>query len=204
MPKTGSAEFEATCTIDGQTYTQNVKVNFVSLPSRPTGVEIGYSNPMIAKFADRVDYNPDIRFKNNWQLNGQLTYSLYGDGDFWNAVVWDNSTWNQSGIFTMQMVACSGNICMNKTIKVVVAKADGTMENSKYIPFGTVATVPSSLKVIESEAFSGTQLTEIDIPTGVNIAADAFDGTDLVAIYAHDQATVDYAVNNGYIAVVDQ
>lgn len=92
---------------------------------------------------------------------------------------------------------------MNKTIKVVVTEADGTMKKSKYTPFGTVATLPTGLKVIENEAYAGIQLTEIDIPSGVDIAADAFDGTGLVAIYAHDQNTVDYAVNNGYVAVVD-
>ena len=72
-----------------------------------------------------------------------------------------------------------------------------------YTPFGTVAAVPGGLKKIESEAFAGTKLTEIDIPAGVGIAADAFDGTGLVAIYCHDQETVDYALQHGFAAVVE-
>ena len=56
---------------------------------------------------------------------------------------------------------------------------------------------------LKSQAFAGTKLTEVDIPAGVSISADAFDGTGLVAIYCHDQATVNYAVSHGYVAVVD-
>ena len=115
----------------------------------------------------------------------------------------ENDIWNQSGVFTMQMIAGSDNICMNKSIKVVVTESDGTLSRNKYIPFGTIATSPASLQAIQSQAFAGTRLTEVDIPAGVSIAPDAFDGTGLIAIYCHDQDTIDYAVGNGYVAVVE-
>ena len=92
---------------------------------------------------------------------------------------------------------------MIKTIKAIVTEADGTLSRSKYTPFGTAASVPADLKTIESQAFAGTQPTEIDIPAGVSIANDAFDGTGLIAIYAHDQDTIDFAVEHGYVAVVE-
>ena len=73
-----------------------------------------------------------------------------------------------------------------------------------YTPFGMVAAVPGGLKTIESEAFAGTKLTEIDIPAGVSIAADAFRDTGLIAVYTHnDPDTVDWAVSNGVVALTE-
>ena len=32
---------------------------------------------------------------------------------------------------------------------------------------------------------------------------DAFDGTGLIAVYAHNQETVEWAVANGFVALVE-
>lgn len=91
----------------------------------------------------------------------------------------------------------------SKYVLVKTGAEASIIPSSEYTPTGTVTTLPANITRIESEAFAGTKLTEIDIPAGVEIADDAFDGTGLVAIYCHDQETIDYAVRHGYKAIVE-
>ena len=139
----------------------------------------------------------------NWSI-GENNWSPYGGGDFWDHVDWEYCTWSDAGVYPLQLVARADNLSMSMTVTAVVAEADGTMDVSRYTPFGTVATVPSGLKVIDSEAFAGTKLTEVDIPAGVSIAADAFRDSELIAVYTHnDPNTISWAVNNGVVALTE-
>ena len=203
VPAAGSAEFEVTCTLDGQNYAQLVHIDFVPLQSKPTGVETDYADLLIAKVGSHIDLNPSVRFTNNWSI-GENNWSTYGGGDFWDHVDWEYCTWSDAGVYPLQLVARADNLSMSMTVTAVVAEADGTMDVSRYTPFGTVATVPSGLKVIDSEAFAGTKLTEVDIPAGVSIAADAFRDSELIAVYTHnDPNTISWAVNNGVVALTE-
>ena len=94
---------------------------------------------------------------------------------------------------------------MNRTITLYVTEADGTFPASKYISNGQVIKLPDDTTRIESEAFAGAyQVREVDIPESVIfIAEDAFDDTDLFAIYAHNQYVTDWAVSHGVLALVE-
>ena len=79
------------------------------------------------------------------------------------------------------------------------------MNEADYTPYGLVNTLPAYTIVIDSQAFAGTKMTELDILASVTtIAADAFDGSGLIAIYTHNkQDTIDYATDHGFVALVD-
>ena len=87
--------------------------------------------------------------------------------------------------------------------RLIVSEADNTIKASDYQPVGTVTSLPANLTKIDSEAFARTKLTEVDIPAGTEIADDAFAGTGLIAIYTHDAATIQWALNHGILAVVE-
>ncbi len=203
IPEPGEAEFEVTCTVNGKVYTQIIRMEFVALSSLPDGMEIGQKVPLVRKVGDSIYFsNVPTSFTNHWSVGNSHTTETAMWGNVYSAT--DNGNWAVPGVYhEMQIICVEENVNMHQTMDVIVTGQDGTMRASEYTPFGTVATVPADLKVIESQAFAGTQLTEIDIPAGVSIAADAFDGTGLIAIYCHDQATIDYAVQNGYVAVVE-
>ena len=79
-----------------------------------------------------------------------------------------------------------------------------TVKASDYVPYGTVMQMPSGTARIESEAFAGVPMTEIDIPAGVNyIAEDAFDGCGLIAIYTHNAYVTAWAEDHGITAVTE-
>jgi len=85
-----------------------------------------------------------------------------------------------------------------------VTDEDGTLDASLYEPVGSVFTLPDSLTTIGSEAFAGTSIRQIDIPeTVTSIAEDAFDGCGLVAIYAHNLYVLEWAVDHGFVALVE-
>ena len=179
-----------------------VSIDFVSLTTRPTGVVTPISDPMIAKVGDRLGHEVNISFADGWSI-GNCQKGYYVWGDYTNALDGYYGNWKISGTYTIRMVAQSDNICMGKTIKAVVTEKNGTMKATDYVPFGTVAYMPAGITKIESEAFAGTKFTEVDIPAGVTISNDAFAGTGLIAVYAHDQNTIDWAVSNGFIAITD-
>lgn len=203
VPDAGSAEFEVTCALAGKTYTQTVRIDFVTLSTEPAGVEVGYPNPIVRKVGDQVDFTPPVCFSNQWSIGGN-SWSEYGGGNFWDHVDWEHGTWMDAGVYPLQLVARADNLCMNATVDAVVTKADGTLSAGNYTPYGTVFTLPAAITVIESEAFAGTVVTEADIPAGTQIAADAFTDTGLIAVYTHDDPdTIQWAVSNGIVALTD-
>ena len=208
IPDPQTAEFELNCTVEGNTYSKTVRINFVELDSVPTGVEIGWPDPMIVKAGMNVDENVPAWFADNWSIERENTSSKYdGPAAMWDAMDWSSGVarWTNSGVFPMQLVAISGSVRMNRTITLYVTEADGTFPASKYISNGQVIKLPDDTTRIESEAFAGAyQVREVDIPESVIfIAEDAFDDTDLFAIYAHNQYVTDWAVSHGVLALVE-
>ena len=209
MPEPGEAEFEVICTINGRNYSQTINMEFVLLDSLPTGLEIGQKLPLLFKVGDPFYdlKNVPISFTNNWSVGESRETQIASTNIVFNAVNFNTDTpvWSVPGVYRgeVRLIAVAENVMMHQTVDVVVTREDGTISADDYTLFGTVATVPADLTRIGSEAFAGTKLTEIDIPAGVEIAADAFDGTGLVAIYCHDQGTVDYALQHGFVAVVE-
>ena len=207
IPQAGtSATFTVSCSLAGQTVSQDVHIQFEALPSRPTGVVVDQPEPLVVKVGDDFERYPPIRFAGGWTLyHGQLMRQ-YGGWDplFWDAIDWENCKADVPGVYDIELCATSWNVSMIKKSRLIITKADGTLDASLYRPIGTVEKVPSGLKNIESEAFAGTKFTEIDIPAGVNIADDAFDGTGLIAVYTHnDPNTIAWAVKNRFVAVTE-
>jgi hypothetical protein len=116
--------------------------------------------------------------------------------------IWDIA--NEPGICLANASKLCGNIRWIEDFTLIVTNADGTFPASKYTPIGTVTRLPEAIRTIESEAFAGTKLTEVDIPEGTTIADDAFEGTGLIAVYTHnDPDTIEWAVEHGIIALTD-
>lgn len=96
------------------------------------------------------------------------------------------------------------NLEATMPLTLIVTEMDGTLSKNLYTPVGTVWKLPADTTAIESEAFAGTPIRQIDIPAGVtSIAGDAFDGCGLIAIYAHNQYVIDWAAAHGVAALVD-
>ena len=96
------------------------------------------------------------------------------------------------------------NYAVYYPLTLIVTESDGTLDVKDYRPFGTAAEVPSGTKKIESEAFAGTKIREVDIPAGVEIAEDAFMDSGLIAVYTHnDEDTIQWAVSHGVVAVTE-
>jgi len=203
MPAAGEASFQVSCSIAGMKYTNIVNFRFVELRTLPSGTATDCEEPYIVHVGEALDKPAPIQFANNWSVGN------YQDGwwaesiDSGNAIDRDGSCWKTAGVYRVGLVAASENVRIQKNISVMIVGSDGTIPRKDYVPLGTVTELPNDLQKIEKEALSATNLTEIDIPAGVSIAEDAFSGTGLIAIFAHDQATVDYAVSHGFIAVID-
>ena len=181
---------------------QDLLVHYVPAPSLPTGIEFGFKDPMIVQSGEKIPLN--AWFKNGWLIPGyEPEVYLGGGNNIWEGI--DEYTWCAAtpGVYDANMSVHSANIYWVENYTLVVTKADGTMSKSDYQPFGNIMKLPAGTTVIESEAFANTTFTEIDIPAGVSIADDAFKDSSLIAIYAHDQDTIDYAVSHGMVAVVD-
>ena len=184
-------------------------VHFMSSPTGlPTGIDMDFGNVLVAKSGERLGLADKVWFKNGWNIPGENIDTMIGGGNNWQDGVTHDENWiwdvaNNPGVYDCNVSKTCGNIRWIENFTLIVVGADGTIPASKYTPVGTVTVLPNAVKTIESEAFAGTKLTEVDIPAGVSIAADAFDDTGLVAIYAHDQDTIDYAVSNGFVAVTD-
>ena len=204
MPSTAmDVVVDITCTWDGQTTTMPYTVHFETQPvSLPTAVKTIPENCIIvARVGEQFDY--DIRFKNGDGLVCHESFYRSLSDNLQNEFGWD-LTPTRSGIFEGYMETGVDNLYWREKLTIVVAKANGTLKADDYTPFGTVATVSSDLIRIDSQAFAGTSLTEVDIPAGVSIAADAFDGTGLIAVYTHnDRNTIQWAVSNGFVALTE-
>ena len=104
-----------------------------------------------------------------------------------------------------RLVAYSANLYMSVPATYVFTGADGTIPESQYTPFGTVTKLPAAITKIESEAFTGTKITEADIPAGTVIADDAFAGSGLIAVYTHnDPEIIEWAVGHGIVAITEE
>ena len=200
MPsQAGDITYDVSCTWDGKTWSGQYTIHFktATLPNRV------YYSPenQLCVLRSGQDLIYEMFFENWNQIEGEDAWKDLSE-DLRNAVGWEEVA-GTPGIYEGYMEAGCANLVWREKLTLVVTEADGTMKASDYTPFGTVAITPAGLTAIESQAFAGTQLTEVDIPAGVSIAADAFEGTGLMAIYCHDQDTINYAVSNGFIAVVD-
>lgn len=203
IPEPGEVEFEVTCQVNGKVYSQTIGMEFVAVDSLPTGAEIGRKTPLVFQVGESSDLSAvPTSFANHWSVGAFHKTEFIAPSSVLGASA--EGKWTVPGVYReAKLISVDENVRMNKAVDIVVTRADGTIQRMEYTPFGTVAAAPADLTVIESQAFADTKLTEIDIPAGVSIADDAFDGTGLVAIYAHDQNTVSYAVQHGYVAVVD-
>ena len=185
-------------------------IHFMDSPTGlPTGIDMDFGNVLVVKSGDRLDLENKVRFKNGWSIPGEnIETMLGGDYGWMNGVIQDEHfIWNLAntpGIYACNVSKSCGNIRWLEDFTLIITESDGTMNKNDYTPFGSVATLPAGVTRIESEAFAGTTLTEIDIPAGVSIANDAFSGTSLVAVYTHnDPNTIQWAVDHGYAALTD-
>lgn len=202
MPATAQTmTFNVVCSWGGQTGMVSYKLHFKNTPKGlPTGV---YLDPdkRVRVVPSGKPFEYEFGFRNFDQIEGSDAWQDLSES-LRDAVGWAEIG-GQPGIYEGYVETGFDNVMWREKMTIIVTKSDGTMKKADYTPFGTVAPAPAGLKTIESQAFAGTKLTEVDIPAGVSISADAFDGTGLVAIYCHDQETVNYAVSHGYVAVVD-
>lgn len=197
----GDKVYDISCTWDGQSWTGTYTIHFVNC-TMPSGVTFTPENHVVvAKPWDVVNY--EIHFKGwttpedvwEWkELSEDLQEAMRGS--------FAPST---PGTYEGYMQFNSGNLHWREKLTLIVTENNGTMQASDYRNVGTVQQLPRDLKVIEDEAFAGTQMTEVDIPAGVtSIGQDAFDGCGLIGIYTHNnQAAIDYAVQNGFVAIVE-
>ena len=207
------AQWKITCDWGDAHWETNYTIHFMTSPTGlPTGIEMDFVKGgkaiLIAKTGDRLGINDKVSFKNEWSIPGESVGAIIGGGNNWQDGVTHDDHWiwdvaNKPGVYDCNVGKTCGNVRWFEDFTLIVTKADGTLESSKYTPVGTVAKVPAGIQKIESEAFAGTKFTEVDIPAGVEIAADAFDDTGLIAVYAHDQNTIDWAVSNGFVAITD-
>ena len=108
------------------------------------------------------------------------------------------------GVYDANASRTCGNVRWIENFTLIVTEADGTIKASDYRPVGTIAKVPADTTKIESQAFAGTKITEVDIPAGVEIADDAFAGSGLIAVYTHnDEDTIEWAVSHEIVAVTE-
>ncbi len=195
----GDVTYDITCTWDGKTWTGKYTVHFTDavMPQY-----VGYTpkdHILVVKAGEQLDY--DIYFRQWNQLENEGSWRDLSES-LRDVVGWDEVP-ATPGVYEGYMETGCANLIWREELILVVTERDGTIRKSDYKPFGTVAKTPAGLTTIESQAFVGTKLTEIDVPAGVSIADDAFNNTGLVAIYAHDQGTVNYALDKGYVPVVD-
>ena len=185
-------------------------IHFMNSPKGlPTGLEMSFGNILVVKSGEKLGLADKVSFRNGWHIPNEYMDTMIGGGMNWQEGVTHDDHWiwdvaAKPGIYDCNVSKKCGNICWIEDFTLIVTEADGTLSVNQYTPFGTVATVPAELTGIESQAFAGTSLTEVDIPAGVSIAADAFDGTGLVAVYTHnDPNTIQWAVDHGYVALTD-
>lgn len=168
----------------------------------PEGIQFSFGDTMIIKKGVTLPMVTSFTsFINNWSIEGEdLRHGYYytpqdavSDGQF-----------NTPGIYGGYAELNYGNIVCGRSYTIIVTDEDGTLDASLYEPVGSVFTLPDSLTTIESEAFAGTSIRQIDIPeTVTSIAEDAFDGCGLVAIYAHNLYVLEWAVDHGFVALVE-
>ena len=148
-------------------------------------------------------FNYDFGFRHFGYIEG--TEAWLGLSDSLRAAVgWDEVA-GQVGIYTGYVETGFDNVMWREELTIIVTESDGTMDVNDYTPFGTIQQLPRNLQVIESQAFAGTQMTEVDIPAGVtSIGQYAFDGSGLIGVYTHNNpVAINWAVSNGYVAVTE-
>ncbi|MBQ8161432.1 MAG: hypothetical protein IJ083_11920 [Clostridia bacterium] len=205
IPQKKNSTITVECTWGGQPSSYTINLNVTNLPSAlPTGLG-NLPDVIRTKVGDviTIDPTPDPA---SFSLPGYAKQYYVNIFDYasrdWSSSI-PTYTMAQAGVHSELIGLQYGSLMITKPVTIVVTENDGTISSADYVPFGQVTILPSNLKTIESEAFAGTSLTEVDIPSGVSIADDAFDGTGLIAVYAHDQNTIDYALNHDLIPVVD-
>ena len=207
---TEDAEWLITCDYGTAHWEAKYTIHFMNSPTgMPTGLEMDFGNVLVVKSGDRLGLADKVRFRNGWNIPGEHVDTMIGGGNNWQDGVTHDDQWiwdvaYQPGVYDCNVSKLCGNIRWIEDFTLIVTNADGTLEANKYTPVGTVWSMPASVTRIEAEAFAGTKLTEVDIPAGVSIAADAFRDTGLIAVYTHnDPDTVDWAVSNGVVALTE-
>ena len=195
--------FGVTCSWGGQSTTETYTIHFMNVPDGlPTAVYIKPAS-WIRVVRAGTPFNYNFGFRNfNW-IEGTEAWQDLSES-LRDAVGWEEVP-TVPGIYEGYVETGFDNVMWREKLTIVVTESDGTMSAADYRNFGTVEHLPADLRVIDSQAFAGTKLTEIDIPEGVAYIGEyAFDGSGLIGIYTHgNQVAIDYAVANGYVAIVE-
>ena len=185
-------------------------VHFMNSPTGlPTGIDMDFGTVLVVRSGQRIGLADKVRFKNGWNIPGEHIDTMIGGDVFNKDAVTHDEQWiwdiaNAPGVCQANASKLCGNIRWIEDFTLIVTNADGTLPANEYTPIGTVTVLPAAIREIESEAFAGTKLTEVDIPAGTMIADDAFDGTGLIAVYTHnDPDTIAWAVNHGIVALTE-
>ena len=174
----------------------------------PTGIDMDFGDVLVVRSGEPLGLAGKVRFKNGWYIPGEKIDTMIGGYNWQDGVRFDETVFDDvgdtPGIYECNASKMCGNIRWIENFTLIVTNADGTLPASKYVPFGTIAKVPANTTKIESQAFAGTKFTEVDIPAGVEIAEDAFAGSELIAVYTHnDQDSIDWAVSHEIVAVTE-
>ncbi|MBQ9197596.1 MAG: hypothetical protein IJ157_10210 [Clostridia bacterium] len=202
-----TAMIRLTCDWGTAHWEQDYTVSFITPPTLPTGIVRSFNESLIARTGDSLYMIKEAHFKDDWAAPGESgSYGMPGGDWGWDrGMQFDDNghiVAGEPGIYAACVTVCSANVRWTEEFTLFVTRADGTLPVSELGV--TPWTLPAGLTRIEGQAFAGTTVEAIEIPASVTyIAGDAFDGCGPVAIYAHSQYAVDYALAHDLLVFTD-
>ena len=195
----GTAEITITCTWGKQTATTVTQVEIKNLPNgRPAGIDYNNGSDIVeCRIGDILTVMPTILPANWGGIPGYDSVYAGNSGEFeeFCTVLREGPEGRILQVARAGEYECFVGI---ETDTVIAGRwMTYRVENRIREPWR----LPENTTTIESEAFAGIPITQIDIPASVtHIADDAFDGCGLVIVYAHNEYVAEWARQHGIIA----